>query len=332
LRRYILNRLLIAIPVLIGITIFNFAFIHIAPGDPVTMMMPLNLAESTGATFVQTEEWRQEMRARLGLDQPLPVQYVRWMEQIVQGNLGRSIASGRPVRPEVMHRLRATLKLTGTALLISIVVGVSVGMLSAIKQYSFWDHAATFFSFFAVSVPGFFMALVFIDIFALKLKLLPTSGMSTLGAPPSIRDELVHLIMPATVLGLSGTAGLIRYTRSSLLEVLRQDYVVTARAKGLSERVVLLRHAFRNGLLPVITVISLHLPELFGGAVIIEQIFYWQGMGQFGVKAVFDRDYPVIMALNLITATLVLTANLLADITYAVVDPRIRAAFTGKSR
>ena len=325
--RYILNRVLIAMPVLIGITIVNFAFLHLAPGDPVTMMMPID--PTVGASSVaQTQEWQQYQRERLGLDKPLPVQYVLWLRELAQGNFGRSIASGYSVLPEVAHRLGSTLELTLTALAISIVMGIGIGVLSAVNQYSLLDYLATFFSFLAVSVPGFFLALVFIYLFALKLHVLPTSGMSTLGGPATLSDTMLHLIMPAVVLGASGTASLMRFTRSSMLEVLRQDYVVTARSKGLAERLIMARHAFRNGLLPIITVVSLHLPGLFGGSVIIEQVFYWQGMGMLGIKAVFDRDYPVIMALNLISAVLVLSANLLADIAYAFADPRIRYART----
>ena len=325
--RYILNRVLIALPVLVGITILNFAFLHLAPGDPVTMMMPTDPTVGASA-LAQTQEWQQYQRERLGLDKPLPVQYVLWLRELAQGNFGRSIASGYAVLPEVAHHFGSTLELTFTALAISVIVGIGIGVLSAVSQYSVLDYLATFCAFLAVSVPGFFLALLFIYLFALKLQILPTSGMSTLGGPATLSDALLHLMMPAAVLGASGTASLMRFTRSSMLEVLRQDYVVTARSKGLSERLIIVRHAFRNGLLPIITVVSLQLPGLFGGSVIIEQVFYWQGMGMLGIKAVFDRDYPVIMALNLISAVLVLGANLLADITYAFVDPRIRYAKT----
>ena len=212
----------------------------------------------------------------------------------------------------------------GTALCISIVIGITAGALSATRPYSWFDYLCSLTAMFGVSVPTFFQALLFIYLFSIVLQWLPTSGMATLGMEPSLWDTLTHLVMPAMVLGTSGAASIARYTRSSLLEVLRQDYVTTARSKGLAERSILVRHAFRNGLLPVITVISLQLPQLFGGSVIVEQIFYWQGMGLLAIKAVLERDYPVIMAFNLLSAMMILLANLLADLAYAVADPRIR--------
>ncbi|MBI3943899.1 MAG: ABC transporter permease [Chloroflexi bacterium] len=322
--KYVLRRIIISIPVLIGITIFNFMFIRLAPGDPITMMMPLDIQNMTSAGTEMSPELRARIAERLGLDKPLPVQYFLWLGEVAQGNLGRSMITNQAVTPEVINRLWPTLKLTTTALFISIVVGITVGIFSALNQYTFWDYIATVMSFIAVSVPGFFLALVFIYIFALKLHLLPTSGEVTLGAPPSLWDHLSHLIMPASVLGLEAAASLVRYTRSSMLEVLRQEYITTARAKGLKAQTVIVRHALRNSLIPLITIISLRLPGLFGGAVIIEQVFFWGGMGSFGIKSVLSRDYPILMALNLISAVLVLTANLVADISYAFADPRIR--------
>ena len=320
--RYLLRRLLLSVPVLLGITIINFTFIRLAPGDPVSMMIPPEVLEAGGGAI--SEEWRQEMESRLGLDKPLPVQYVIWLGEIASGNFGRSISTGRSVLPDLSLRLWPTLKLMGTALSISIVLGITAGALSAIRPYSWFDYLASLTAMFGISVPNFFQALLFIYVFSIVLHWLPTSGMATLGMDPSFQDSLTHLIMPAVVLGTSGAASIARYTRSSLLEVMRQDYVTTARSKGLAERVILLRHAFRNGLLPVITIISLQLPQLFGGSVIVEQIFYWQGMGLLAIKAVLERDYPVIMAFNLLTAVMVLAANLLADLAYAVADPRIR--------
>ena len=320
---YLLRRVLLSLPVLLGITIINFTFIRLAPGDPVSMMIPPEVLESGGAQDL-SPEWRHEMEGRLGLDLPLPVQYVAWVREIASGNFGRSISTGRAVLPEMSLRLWPTLKLMGTALLISIVLGVTAGVLAAGRPYSPFDYAASLLAMLGVSVPSFFQALLFIYVFSIVLQWLPTSGMSTLGIDASLWDSLTHLVMPAVVLGTSGAASLARYTRSSLLEVLRQDYITTARSKGLAERMVLARHALRNAILPVITVISLQLPHLFGGSVIIEQIFYWQGMGLLAIKAVLERDYPVIMAFNLLSAMLVLLANLLADIAYAVADPRIR--------
>ena len=316
--QYIWRRLLVSIPVLFGITVVTFIFVHVAPGDPISAMInPADYNE-------YTDEYIENRKRQLGLDKPLPVQYVLWLNQLIRGNLGYSALGRGPVIEMITHRLGNTLKLTFTALLISVVIGISVGFVSAIKQYSLIDYVATFLSFLSISIPGFFLAIVFIYIFALRLDLLPTSGMATLGQPPSLWDSFLHLVLPATVLGTEGAASLVRYTRSSMLEVIRQDYVVTARAKGLAEYAVLARHAFRNGLLPLITVIGLRVPYLFAGAVIIEQIFFWQGLGQMGVQAAFERDYPVLMGLNLVFSILVLYANLITDISYAFADPRIR--------
>ena len=327
--RYLLRRLLLSIPVLFGITIINFTFIRLAPGDPVSMMIPPEILE-TGAAQEMTEEWRQDMEERLGLDKPIPVQYVIWLGELATGNFGRSISTGRAVLPDLSVRIWPTLKLMGTALAISVVLGITAGAVSATRPYSWFDYLASLGAMLGVSVPNFFQALLFIYFFSIVLHWLPTSGMSTLGMDPSLWDTLTHLVMPAIVLGTSGAASLARYTRSSLLEVLRQDYVTTARSKGLAERWILVRHAFRNGILPVITIISLQLPNLFGGSVIVEQIFYWQGMGLLAIKAVLERDYPVIMAFNLLSATMVLFANLLADLAYAVADPRIRYGGSGR--
>ncbi|MGD9099422.1 MAG: ABC transporter permease [Anaerolineae bacterium] len=314
--RYILGRILVSIPVLIGITIITFALIHLAPGDPVTGMIDPTLGDFN-------PELVERERAKLGLDQPLPVQYVLWLGRVVQGDLGYSLINRRPVAEMVGERLWGTLQLTISALLVSIVVGTAIGILSAVKQYSLLDYLTTLLSFFAVSIPGFFLSLGLIYIFALKLKWLPTSGMRTLGVEPSLWDKLKHMIMPVTVLSVSIVAPLARYARSSMLEVLGQDYVWTARAKGLREWVVVVRHAFPNALIPLVTVIGLRLPTLFGGSVIVEQIFHWRGMGTLNIWAVLNQDYTVLMGLNMISAILVLLANQLADIAYAIVDPRI---------
>ena len=325
---YLLRRILLCVPVLLGITVINFTFIRLAPGDPVSVMIPPEVLEAGGG--VVTDAWRHDMEARLGLDKPIPIQYVAWLREIATGNLGRSLSTGRAILPELEGRLWPTFKLMGTALLIIIVLGVTAGILSATRPYSWFDYLASLGAMVGVSVPTFFQALVFIYVFAIVLQWPPTSGMATLGLAPSFWDGFSHLIMPATVLGISGAASLARYTRSSLLEVLRQDYVTTARAKGLAESVVLLRHALRNGILPVITVLSLQLPHLVGGAVIVEQIFYWQGAGLLAINAVLERDYPTIMAFNLMSATVVLLANLAADVAYAVADPRIHYSTAGR--
>ena len=315
--KYILRRLGISIPVLIGVTLLIFIFISVAPGDPVSSMIDPTLGDFTAERMAQA-------RADLGLDKPLPVRYVLWLKEILHGNLGYSMITRKPVIEMVGHRLWATIRLTLIALAVSVVVGISIGILSAIKQYTWIDYLSTFFSFAAVSIPGFFLSLGLIYLLALKLKWLPTSGMFTLGQPQSLWDNIRHMIMPVMVLGVGSAAPLVRYARSSMLEVMRQEYVNTARAKGQRERWVILKHAFPNALIPLITVIGLRLPGLFGGSVIVEQIFHWQGMGTLAIWAVTNRDYTLLMGLNLISGTLVLGANLLADIGYAIVDPRVR--------
>jgi len=315
--KYILRRLAISFPVLIGITVLSFIFINLAPGDPVSSMIDPTLGDISAERMAQA-------RAKLGLDEPLPIRYVLWLKEILRGNLGYSMITKKPVALMISHRLWATIRLTLTALIVSVVVGISVGILSAIKQYSWIDYLTTFLSFAAVSIPGFFLSLGLIYLLALRLKWLPTSGMFTLGQSKSLWDHIRHMIMPVTVLGVGSAAPLVRYARSSMLEAMCQEYVTTARAKGLREIWVILRHAFPNALIPLITVIGLRLPGLFGGSVIVEQIFHWQGMGTLIIWAVTNRDYTLLMGLNLISSILVLTANLLADIGYAVVDPRVR--------
>jgi peptide/nickel transport system permease protein len=252
------------------------------------------------------------------------VRYVLWLKEVARGNLGFSYKDRQPINQKIRERIGPTLKLMGTALLLSLIIAVPLGVLSAIRQYSFLDYFATVSGFTAISIPSFFLSLAAIYIFALKLNWLPSSGMTTVGQPATFGDGAKHLILPALVLGLAEAAPLIRYTRSSMLEVIRQDYVTTARAKGLREGAVIWRHALRNALIPLVTIIALNLPRLLGGTVIIEAIFAWPGMGTLAITAVQARDYPVIMAINLITAFLILGSNLLADVIYAVIDPRIK--------
>ena len=316
--QYILRRLAVSIPVLIGITLATYLIVNLAPGDPVTALINPEAAASLGP------DWIAAQKAQLGLDKPVPVRYVLWMRQILHGNLGFSAQDRQPIGQKIKERLGPTLRLMSTALLIALLISVPVGVVSALRQYSLLDYLVTVAGFAAISIPSFFLGLMGIYIFALKLGWLPTSGLATVGRPHTLSDTLRHLILPAFVLGLAQAAPLIRYVRSSMLEVIRQDYINVARAKGLRERAVIYRHALRNALIPLVTVVALSLPLLLGGTVIIEQIFQWPGMGTLAITAVKGRDYPVIMAINLITATMILTSNLIADILYAVIDPRIK--------
>lgn len=316
--QYLLRRLAISLPVLIGITVVTFIIINLAPGDPVSAMISPEAASEMGP------EWFEAQRRALGLDQPLPVRYVLWVGELAKGNLGFSYLDRQPITAKLAERVWPTLRLMLTVQVLALAIALPIGILSALRQYSWLDYLATVFGFTAIAIPSFFLALAAIYVFAVKLKWLPTAGMATIGAPPSFLDALHHLVLPAVVLGLAQAAPIIRYTRSSMLETIRQDYVRTARAKGLAEPDVVSSHALRNALIPLITVIALTLPQLLGGAVIIEQVFSWPGMGTLAITAVRGRDYPTIMAINLIGATAILISNLLADVLYAWADPRVK--------
>jgi peptide/nickel transport system permease protein len=314
--KYILRRVIISIPVLVGITLITFMAYNLAPGDPISAMID--------PTQPMSGEMMQKLRQEYGLDQPLPVRYLIWLREAAKGNLGYSFASRRPVSQVIAERVPATLQLTFGALLIALALGIPLGVYSALHQYSKLDYILTLLAFLAVSVPAFFFALGAIYIFALRLDLFPTHGINSPGAEHLVLDRIYHLILPATVLGVERIAGFLRYTRSSVLEVLGQDYMTTARAKGLRNRVVFWTHGFRNALITLITIIALSIPGLFGGAFIIEWIFAWPGMGQLAISSINARDYPTLMGTALIGSILVLVSNLLADVLYAAADPRIR--------
>jgi len=312
--KYILRRLIISIPVLLGVTVVAYFIMTLAPGDAVDMLVNPGLTAENVA--LQKKE--------LGLDQPVYVQYAKWLNGLLHGNLGYSFGDRRPVTTRISERFVATLTLALFALIMAYVIGVPVGVIAAVRQYSKFDYTATFVSYLGVSLPSFFLGLLLIYFLSLKLDLFPTGGLQTIGAPSDVFDRLRHLVLPGTVLGMYQAALIMRYTRSSMLEAVHQDYVRTARGKGLRERAVIFGHALRNALMPVITVGGLQFPLLLGGAVITEQIFGWPGMGRLAVEAIFNRDYPVIMGLNMMTAVMVTAGNLLADIGYAIADPRIR--------
>lgn len=313
---YLLRRLLVSIPILLGITVIVFFIASKMPGDAVLAMI------STEAPHA--EDLIRLRRGQLGLDLPLHEQYGRWLGQLLRGNLGYSFQSGESVTAVIAARLPATLQLMGVALLISIVLGVFLGVVSALKQYSWLDYSFTFFGFAGISIPDFFLGMVLVYVFAICLELLPTSGIGTAGNAYSLADNLRHLALPAFALGLARTAAFMRYTRASVLEVMNNDYVRTARAKGLREWLVTTRHILRNALIPVVTIIGLSLPVLFGGAVIIETIFQWAGIGLMFINAITGRDSPVIMGYVLLSAIMVLASNLITDIAYGWLDPRIR--------
>jgi peptide/nickel transport system permease protein len=314
--RYIARRLLISVPTLLGVSIALFALANSMPGDAVLAMI------SSDAPLA--EELIKIRQGQLGLDQPLPVQYMRWVGQLAQGNLGFSYINGRPIGELIVERVPATVQLMGVSLLISLLIGMALGMIAAVKKYSLLDYLLTVAGFAGLSVPVFFLGMVLVYVFALRLGWFPTSGMGTIGEAYSLRANLLHLVLPALTLSLVRIPMFMRYTRASMLSVLGDDYVRTARAKGLLERTVLLRHVLRNALIPVITVVGVTLPVLFGGAIIVETIFQWPGIGLLYISAVSQRDIPLLMGIALVSAVLVLASNLLADVAYAVVDPRIQ--------
>lgn len=313
---YFIRRLLINIPILLGITIIIFLLASQMPGDAVLAMISSETPVS--------DEMIKMRQGELGLDLPLHIQYLRWMGNLAKGNLGFSFVSAESVSKMIAMRIPATLELMGVSLLISIILGLTLGTISAFKQYSVLDYGFTIFGFIGISIPDFFLGMILVFLFALKLKWFPTSGFITAGEEFSLVDNLRHVFLPATALALVRTAVFMRYTRASVLEVLGNDYVRTARAKGLKQGIIVLRHVMRNALIPVITIIGINLGVLFAGSVIIETIFQWPGIGMMFINAVTGRDSPVIMGYVLLTSIIVLAANLLTDLTYSLVDPRIR--------
>jgi len=313
---YVLRRLAISIPLLIGITLIVFLLANLMPGDALLAMM----ADDTSIT----KEALEQQRDRLGLNDPMPVQYFRWVGNLLRGNLGYSLITNQSVGSAIAERILPTLELMGVALAFGIIVGVTLGVVSALKQYSLLDYSLTVVGFAGLSVPVFFLGMLFIYIFALKLRWFPSSGMRTAGEPFSLIDNLKHLILPALAIGSLRLVTFMRYTRNSMVDVLRSDYLVTARAKGLHSRTVIMVHAFRNTLIPVVTVIGLSLPTLLVGAVYIETIFQWPGMGMLFIRAINQRDNPMLMGVVLVSSIAVLASNLLIDVAYAAVDPRIR--------
>ena len=321
---YVLRRLLLTLPLLIGITFVSFIVIHLAPGDPVEQF--------TGGdpSIESTAKLKQQLREMYDLDKPIPVQYWKWLTRIVQLDFGRSFApDGRPVIHKIAERLPVTLLLNIIELLVIVAVAIPIGVLSATRQYSMFDKVTTVFVFIGFATPEFWLALLLMMLFGIQLGWLPISGLRSLNWEylsfgRQQLDFLAHLLLPVTVATFGGLAGLSRYMRQSMLEVVRQDYIQSARAKGLAEHVVIRKHALRNALLPIVTILALSLPGLVGGSIIVESIFAIPGMGQLMWQAVFARDYPVIMGNLVIVAGLTLLANLVADISYGLVDPRIR--------
>jgi len=303
------------IPLLLGISVIIFAIIQAAPGGPEG-----SLLESGRFIDPQVIE---SYRRRLGVDQPVHIQYIRWLTAALSGDLGISFSTTRPVSEMIMERLPATLELMASSFLFAAVIAIVLGIYSALRQYSLFDFLGTGFSFLGIAMPVFWFGLILQLIFSVKLGWLPVAGTETVG-DTSFLDHLKHLILPGLVLSFRNIAGWSRYLRSSLLSVLKADYVRTARAKGLNERVVVGVHAVRNALIPVVSIMALNLATLFSGAVITETIFAWPGIGRLFVQAMYARDYPLLMGILLMGSFMVIVFNLVADIIYGILDPRIR--------
>lgn len=324
---YLLRRLVGSIPLLLGILTIIFFIIHLAPGDPTARFFNPNVSP----------EVIEQMRRNLGLDQPLHVQYFKWLSAFIRGDFGYSFGQMRPISEILPETLWNTLQLTLISLVIIFILGMLIGIVQAVRQYSLADNVLTFLALFFYSMPSFWLALMLILLFSLKASQwglptwlqFPAAQMMSVGAeylPPGAQlvDRLEHLFLPAVALGIGSAAGVARYMRGSMLEVIHQDFIRTARAKGLSERTVIFKHALRNALIPIITLLGLYLPFLLSGAVLVETIFSWPGMGRLIVDAIFQRDYPLVMATSFVIAAIVIFGNLISDVLYAVVDPRIR--------
>ena len=316
---YIVKRLMSAVPLLFGLLTLTFFIIRLAPGDPAAFYIQGNVSP----------EYAENLRNTLGLNDPLPLQYVKWLKGMLSGELGFSFSMHAPVTEILLDTIPNTLLLTFFALLFNFVIGVGLGVMTALKRGQVTDHLVNIFALFVYSMPEFWLGLMLILGVSEQLGWLPVSGIHSpvaayLSWPEYIWDLIQHMILPVFVLGVASAAATGRYMRGSLLEVVNQDYIRTARAKGLSEFQVIGKHALRNALIPIITLLGLSLPFLLGGAVIVETVFAWPGMGKLTIDAIFARDYPVIIGTTLISGVMVILGNLVADILYAIVDPRIR--------
>lgn len=320
--RFILKRIILAIPLLFGIATIIFIVIHIAPGDPMEMLTNQLQRHAPDPQIIEA------FRIKYGLDQPIHVQYLKWLQNCLTGDLGESFRYHRPVTTLIAERIPFTLQLTILALLFDAVFGILLGILSAVKQYTITDKIVSVGSLVIYSVPGFWLALMLILIFSVNLGWLPLSQTRSLdydllSGVDQFKDRLMHLVLPVFVLGIASAASTARYLRSRLLEVLSEEFILAARARGIKEKAVIFSHALKNALIPIITIYGMSLPFLLGGSVLIESIFSWPGIGSLAIEAVQNRDYPLILATTMMGAILVVLGNLLADIMYAIVDPRV---------
>jgi peptide/nickel transport system permease protein len=311
--RYALKRLLTVVPMLVGVSLLLFGVMNLLPGGPEALYAGENL-DPAAIAYV---------RRNLGLDEPLPVQYVRWVGSALRGDLGRSFRDGQPVLDHIVTRLPATLQLSVLALALALTVAIPAGVLAAYHPHSWLDRLLTPASFVGLSFPSFWLGIMLILLFSGMLGWLPGSGMVSYGRESDVLSRLQHAVLPTLTLAAIQVAAFMRYTRAAMLEVLTEDYVWTAHAKGLAPRRVLLKHALRNAMIPVVTLAGLSLPALVGGSVIVETVFAWPGLGRLAVDSVFKRDYPVIMGIQMIIATVIVLANLMTDLLYSILDPRV---------
>lgn len=309
------------LPLLLGLSLLVFVLIHLAPGDPTLFYLPPEMSAGVDPAI------RLKVMTQLGLDQPLHVQYMRWLSSAIRGDFGFAYGYGEPVLSLIGSHVSATVQLQLGALLLALIVAIPIGIISATRQYSLLDNVVTVMALFGLSLPNFWFALLLMFLFAVRLDVLPAIGA---GMDKPLIERLPYFVMPTVVLALNYMAVYVRFMRSSMLEVIRQDYITTARAKGLKESTVLFRHALKNAILPVITVVGMSIPRLLGGSIVVESVFAWPGIGRLGYDAVLRRDYPTIMGLTMLTAAFVLVVNLVVDILYSLVDPRI--AFTGEQQ
>lgn len=306
-----------SIVVLFGILLVAFALTRLLPGDPLLMTMTIE-------EFNAPEEYLNERREQLGLNDTVVEQYVAWVGEIGRGNLGTSFQKRAPVTELIGQRIGPTMLLTGTGVFIALLIGIPVGVLAALKQNSWADYLSSTISMVAISIPNFFLGLAAIYVFSLRLGWFPSGGTHTLGGDGGVLDRIRHLVLPAGVLSAVLVGPYVRYTRQSMLEVMRQDYITTAVAKGVGPTKIVVEHGLRNALVPLITVLAIQIPALLAGTVIIETIFTWPGMGQLVLEAISGRDYPIIIGVIMISAVFVLLFNLIADVLAAILDPRIR--------
>ena len=314
MRRYLARRLLLLVPVLMGVSIVVFMVLHLSPGDPAEIMLG----------SAATKEDLARLRFEMGLTEPLHVQYVRWMGHVLRGDLGRSLWMKRPVLGEVLHRFKATLVLAGSALVLSTLGGMALGVLSATRPESILDRASTVASLFGASMPVFWLGIVLMVVFSLWLGWLPASGMWAPYGGGDLRDLATHLVLPAVTLAAASMTIIARLTRSTMLEVLGQDYIRTARAKGLVEGRVVVRHGLKNALIPIVTVVGVQAGYLLGGAVLTETVFAWPGVGTLMVQGILARDFPLVQGCVLVIALGFVLVNLAVDLLYGYLDPRIR--------